>query len=322
MGRRLVAVWVLRGLVALLALWAAFRLLGLESGYPLVAAVAFTPYVTAIGVLVLAVAVWARRWSEALAAVAAVALLAVAVLPRAVPGQPTGPIEGGARLDVLTVNLHLGEADAGAVVELARGREVDLLCAQELTAAAAERLREAGIDELLPERVLSPAEGSSGAGIYSRYPLRPLADVPGGISRMLRARVAVPGAGAVVEVVDVHPFPPTERDASNWRRGLEALPRAEGEGPIRVLAGDFNAGFDHSEFRDLVGSGYVDAAAARGRGLVTTWPADRVWPPPVAIDHVLAEERAHVAGAEVLEAPGSDHRPVLAGIVLPRRERG
>jgi endonuclease/exonuclease/phosphatase family metal-dependent hydrolase len=138
---------------------------------------------------------------------------------------------------------------------------------------------------------------------------------------MLRARVAVPGAGGV-EVVDVHPFPPTERNASNWRRGLEALPRAEGEGPIQILAGDFNASFDHAEFRDVVGGGYVDAAAARGRGLEPTWPADRSLPPPVAIDHVLVEERAHVADAEVLEAPDSDHRPVLARIVVPPRERG
>jgi endonuclease/exonuclease/phosphatase (EEP) superfamily protein YafD len=321
MGRRSVAVWGLRALVALLALWAGFRLLGLERGYPLVALVALTPYIAAIGVLVLSAAVYVRRWAEALAAAVAVALLAVAVLPRAVPGQSTGPIDEGVPLDVLTVNLHVGEADAAAVAELALRGEVDLLCAQELTAAAAERLRGAGMDELLPEQELSPAEGSSGAGIYSRYPLRPLADVPEGISRMLRARVGVPGAGAV-EVVDVHPFPPTEDNASRWRRGLEALPRADGEGPILVLAGDFNAGFDHAEFRDLVGSGYVDAAAARGRGLATTWPADGAWPPPVAIDHVLTDERAHVADADVLEAPDSDHRPVLARLVLPPRERG
>jgi endonuclease/exonuclease/phosphatase (EEP) superfamily protein YafD len=322
MRRRTVAIWALRGGVALLGLWAAFRLLGLERGYPLVALVAFTPYVAAISVLVLALAAYARRWPEAIAAGVAVALLAVGVLPRAIPAQPTGPIEGGVALNVLTVNFHLGAADAEAVVDLIRAGDVDLLSAQELTGAASGRLRRAGIDALLSERELSLApEGSSGAGLYSRYPLRQLEDVPGGISRMLRARIRVPGA-AGVEIVAVHPFPPTERNASNWRQGLEALPRAEDDGPVRILAGDFNATFDHAEFRDLVGSGYVDAAAAQGKGLAATWPADRTWAPPVTIDHVLADERVHVAGAEIVEVPGSDHRAVLADLVLPAAERG
>ncbi len=319
-GRRRILVWSLRVLILLSGVWAVFRLLGLESGYPLVALIAFTPYAAAIAVLVLAIAVFARRWAEVLAAAIVVVLFAIAVLPRAVPGQPTGPIQGGVALDVLTVNLHVGEADAAMVADLVRREGVDLLSAQEMTAAAAERLRDAGIDDVLPEQELSPAEGSSGAGIYSRYPLRPLANVPGGISRMLRARVAIPGAPT--EVVAVHPFPPTERNASNWRRGLEALPRAEGAGPIRILAGDFNASFDQAEFRALVGSGYVDAAAARGRGLEPTWSADRSFPPPVTIDHVLADERVHVAGVEVFAAPDSDHRPVLAELILPAGERG
>jgi endonuclease/exonuclease/phosphatase (EEP) superfamily protein YafD len=323
-GGRRAAVWVVRGLAALLCAWAAFRLLGLERGYPLVAVVALTPYVAAAGVLALAVTVHARRRPEAVATGIAAVLLAVAVLPRAIPSQPTGPIAGGVEVQVLTVNLGLGEADAAAVTEAVRKEGVDLLSAQELTDDAAERLRGAGIDELLPEQELRPAPGGSGgAGIYSRHPLQPRTEVPGGISRMLRARIGVPGADPV-EVVAVHPFPPTERNASDWREGLEALPRSEADskGTIRILAGDFNATFDHAEFRDLVGSGYVDAAAARGRGLSPTWPADRSWAPPVTIDHVLVDERVHVSEAAVVEIPGTDHRAVVADLVLSASERG
>jgi endonuclease/exonuclease/phosphatase (EEP) superfamily protein YafD len=322
LGRR-VAIWALRGIVVLLGAWAAFRLLGLERGYPLVAVVAVTPHVAATAVLVLAIALHARRWPESIAAGIAVVLLAVAVLPRAVPRQPTGPIVGGVELDVLTVNLGLGGADATAVAELVRAEGVDLFSTQELTHAAARRLREAGLDRLLPRQHLDPTpEGSSGAGLYTRHPMRPLPSVPGGISRMLHARVEVNGAGPV-EVVAVHPFPPTERNASQWRAGLEALPRADAGagGTMRVLAGDFNATFDHAEFRDLVASGYVDAAAARGLGLEPTWPVGRVWAPPVTIDHVLVDDRVHVAGVEVIEVPGTDHRAVLAELVLPPQPR-
>jgi endonuclease/exonuclease/phosphatase (EEP) superfamily protein YafD len=322
LGHR-VAIWALRGIVVLLGAWAAFRLLGLERGYPLVAAIALTPYAAAAAALVLATTVHARRWPESVAAGIAVVLLAVAVLPRAVPGQPTGPMDRGLALEVMTVNLRLGEADATAVAEVVRRERVDVLLAVELTGAAERRLREVGLEEMLPRRHLEPAPGSSGAGLYSRYPVRPLPSVPGGISRMLRARVGVAGA-VPVEVVAVHPFPPTERNASQWRAGLDALPRAEvgGGGRMRILAGDFNATFDHAEFRDLLASGYVDAAAARGRGLEPTWPVGRVWAPPVTIDHVLVDDRAHVAGVEVVEVPGTDHRAVLAELVLPPRVGG
>jgi len=244
-------------------------------------------------------------------------LLAIAVLPRAIPAQPAEPIEGGVRYDVLTQNTRLGDADAEAIAALVREGEVDVLSVQELTHDAAGRLRDAGIDALLPHQELSPTEvGSSGAGLYSRHPLRRLPDVPGGVSRQVHAVAEVPGAGEV-ELVAVHPFPPTERSATRWREGLEGLPRATPD-RLRILPGDFNASFDHEPFRDLVATGYVDVAAARGKGLAMTWPSGRVFPPQVAIDHVLVDERVHVADAQVHTVPGSDHRAVLARLELPR----
>jgi endonuclease/exonuclease/phosphatase (EEP) superfamily protein YafD len=315
-GRR-VAAWALRVAIGLLAIWTIARLLGLERGYPLVAVVAFTPYVAAISVLVLAAALFVRRWPEAAAAGLVAALLAIAVLPRAIPHQPAGPIEGGVTYDVLTSNVRLGDADAEAIAELVRRGGADLLSVQELTRGEADRLREAGIDELLPHHELSPTRaGSSGAGLYSRYPLRRLDNVQGGVSRQVHVLADVPGAGPV-ELVAVHPYPPTRRHATRWREGLEGLPPAPESGPVRILAGDFNSGFDHDVFRELVGTGYVDAAMARGQGLAATWPSNRALPLPVTIDHVLADERVHVAGAEVFTIPASDHRAVLASLVLP-----
>ena len=309
--------WALRAALSLLALWALVRAIGVEAGYPLVALLAFTPYVLAVAVLALAVAACVRRWPEAAVAALLVAVFAALVLPRAFPNQETAPIEGGVELDVLTVNLRLGEADAEAIVGIVDRGDVDLLSVQELTTDEVARLRSAGIDELLPEQELSPTpDGSSGAGLYSRHPLEPLEEVPGGISRMVRALVTVPGAEAV-DVVAVHPFPPNSLTTAQWRSGLAALPPADASGPIGLLAGDFNATFDHEVFRDLVATGYVDAAAARGRGLEATWPSARVKAPPVTIDHVLADERVHVAAVEIDDVPGTDHRAVLARLRLP-----
>ena len=68
----------------------------------------------------------------------------------------------------------------------------------------------------------------------------------------------------------------------------------------------------------MVDSGYEDAAAETGTGLRATWPAGRRFPPPVTIDHVLADARCGVRSARVLDVPRSDHRAVLAELELPR----
>jgi endonuclease/exonuclease/phosphatase (EEP) superfamily protein YafD len=70
--------------------------------------------------------------------------------------------------------------------------------------------------------------------------------------------------------------------------------------------------------RDLIATGYRDAADIMGDGFVTTWPYDGTRLPPVTIDHVLADRRIGVRGFEALRLPGSDHRPILATLLLPR----
>jgi hypothetical protein len=44
-------------------------------------------------------------------------------------------------------------------------------------------------------------------------------------------------------------------------------------------------------------------------------------PPPVTIDHVLADARCGWRAVRVFPVPHSDHRAVLAELVLPRRPR-
>jgi hypothetical protein len=70
--------------------------------------------------------------------------------------------------------------------------------------------------------------------------------------------------------------------------------------------------------RDLIGSGYSDAAEATGRGLEMTWPnTGRRFPPPVTIDHILIDDRGAVRDYAVLDVPGTDHRAIFAELALP-----
>jgi endonuclease/exonuclease/phosphatase (EEP) superfamily protein YafD len=314
----IVAVWAL---VALGVVWTAIRGFGLERGYPLVPLIAYTPLVAIAALVLVATALALRVWAAAGAAALVAVALGALVLPRAF-GDDRPDVPQGIGLTVLASNLKYGEGDPGVVVELVREHDVDVLCVQELTPRAALGLRRAGIDSLLPERLLIPEPGTEGSGIYARHPLKELGTgrlgAPG--FAMASATVTVPVAGTV-ELTSVHPVPPTNASAvSEWAAGLSALPRATPDAGLRILAGDFNATLDHAEFRDIVDSGYVDAADGAGEGLSPTWSEDRllgILPPPVTIDHVLADERIGVGDVSVHEIPGSDHRAVLAELFLP-----
>lgn len=309
-----VAVWTSALLVAGFAV---VRALGVETGYPLVPLVAYTP-VVAVAALVLATVLGAmRRWIAAVLVAAAAVVLVANVLPRAIPGQDSEA--QGPSLRVMTANIKFGEADARELARLVRRKGVELLSVQELTPNAVGRLRRAGLMRSLPHHALDPAPKSSGGGLLSAMPLRRVqggASTRGRIS-LPRARLEVPEA-IPVEVSVVHPPPPiSSGDVDRWEGDLEALPGASLRGPARMLLGDFNATLDHARLRELIASGYVDAADAKGGGLAPTWPVGRLLPPPVTIDHVLVDQRIQVAEVSIHDLEGTDHRAVMADVVLP-----
>src|SRR5689334_8593888 len=149
--------------------WAAVRLLGWEQG-PLVQLVAFTPYAALWSFVPLLAALLSRKWLVAVAAALATVMFAVAVLPRALPDRDQGPA-GGVPVTVMTINMFIGAADPAAVVRLVREHDVAILAVQEFTPESAAGLRAAGLDELLPHHALADEIGTTGSGLYSRFPM-------------------------------------------------------------------------------------------------------------------------------------------------------
>jgi len=299
-------------------LWALVRTLGLDGGYPLVPMIAFTPYAAATSILPLAVALVAREWVVAAVAALALVALVAAVAPRAFGGGETAPASaGGQRLVVMTANLRLGQANAAAVLALAREHDVDVLSLQELTPAAVRRLDAAGARELLPGRALAPRARAAGTGLLARRPLRLLVEpIPEGRAQ-LRAALGLPN-GEELRLVAVHPYPPVSRKSEGlWNEVLRALPDARAGRHRHVLLGDFNATLDHSELRAVIDRGYADAADATGQGLRPTWPVGRRAYPPLTLDHVLVERSIAVRRVSVHRIAGSDHRAVVAELALP-----
>jgi endonuclease/exonuclease/phosphatase (EEP) superfamily protein YafD len=310
--RTLVA-WLL---AAVCAGWAVMRAFGLEEGFPLVPLMSYTPFVVVGCAVVVVVAIVLRRRGAALLAALAAVALAGMVAPRALGGPSDPEGTAGPRLRVLTVNMHLGRASAPALVALVRAARPDVLSVQEVTPDLVRRLDAAGLGELMPHFVLEPRADARGTALYARVPLAAGEPPPGTVSVMATARAQVEGAGAV-ELTAVHPPPPLRRPIGVWDDDLRALPAADPQGVLRILAGDFNATLDHAELRRLIDTGYEDAAATVGAGLRPTWPQGRRVPPPVTIDHVLADERCGVREVTIHTIPGTDHRAVFAELVLP-----
>jgi endonuclease/exonuclease/phosphatase family metal-dependent hydrolase len=262
----------------------------------------------------LALGLTGRHRSAATAAVAA-ATLGLIVGMRSVPRRQPGA--SGPVLRLLTANLFVGRADEQIVLDRVRQTGADVLFVQELTTEAANRLKDAGLNDLLPYSRIELQGGPRGSGIYSRFPLAEGPTVPPVRAAQPTALLELPG-GESVELICVHPSAPAppRRGAARFRQELAILP-PPGSRP-RVLAGDFNATFDHAAFRDVLRLGYVDAARQLGKALTPTWgPPGRA--AMFTLDHVLVNQSCAVRAYSVLGLSGSDHRAVFTEIQLPER---
>jgi endonuclease/exonuclease/phosphatase (EEP) superfamily protein YafD len=304
------------------ACWTAVRLLGIERGAPWMQLMSFTPYVAAAAAVPPIVAAVTRQWWQAGVAAVLAAVLIGLMVPRVVadsaPASATG--RDGTPVRVVTANLMIGQADITTLMGIVRQHDADVLAVQELTPAAAARLETAGLSTLLPYHSLHPMPGPGGSAVYSRYPLRDT-----GVRRMpaghLQAfgTVLVPGSRPLL-VESAHPCAPSgARGTGRWAREMALQPRATPAGPMRILLGDFNSTLDHERLRQLVGSGYTDAAEAAGAGLQPTWfGLISRFVPPIVIDHVLVDRRIGVGAVAVQPLPGSDHRAVYAALTVAR----
>lgn len=225
---------------------------------------------------------------------------------------------GGRDVVVLTANLRLGSADPHAVVAAVRAHHVDVLMLEELTTPELAALKAAGLDGELPYGEPSARNNASGTGLFSRYPLDGARIDYDFAFSLVTARVRIPGVSAEPSVVALHVFGPyPARYTAEWAAELGRLPRllAAQVGPV-LVGGDFNATIDVPQFRGLLRNGYADATEQAGAGFTPTYPADRAFPPLLAIDHVLT--RGAVAhSVDSIELPGSDHRGLLVTVRLP-----
>lgn len=284
--------------------------------HPLLILAAGSPYLS-VGAALASVLLLAsnQRWW---AAAGALVLMAAAVLVQAPRLIPDGHGEGVA-VRVVTVNLRLGQADPTSIVALARSR-ADVLIVQELTPDSVDSLT--GLAAEFPYRVIDPDPSATGVGIWSRYRLNQSIKISGYELGMLSATVEVPGVAAEPLILAAHLMGPWPQPIDVWRREIASMSRTlddvarwAGDACV-IVGGDFNATADMRPFRQLLESGYHDAAAQAGAGLKPTYPATGWLPPLIGIDHILTRN-CSATDMGTVRVDGTDHLAVFATIQLP-----
>lgn len=331
-----------------------FRAIPAQWPTPVVQLLSFTPWMVVPAVLALGLALAGRRvWVNAAAAVLLAAQL-FWLFPldagRSLPGQSAAATS----LTAMNINSEFGQADAAEIVRLVRENGVDLLTVQEHTQDLEDSLASEGLGSLLPHRISSPTDDGAGSAIYSAHPMQALGVLPDTPFQMPTVRLAIEDTGrtSTLDVTNVHALPPVDVRVAQWRSDLAALGRlaaqdrpaagtaaspaagtaagtaAHGSPPglpaNRLLIGDFNATYDHSEFRAVLdgganGSGLklVDVGTAAGLRLVPSWPMEGMPLPGITIDHLVTSPQIASSGYAVHRIPGTDHAAVLATLRIP-----
>ena len=311
--RRAVTV-VLAVASVLLSVPALVRLVGDHGHRPWVLLAVTVPFTVLPLVVVAAGFLVLRRWRWV--ALPAVPLLLVCVwyVPLFV-GSSAGT---GTPLTVMTANLRYGGADPFRVVRLVKDHHVDLLATEELTTAAVNDLRGAGLETELPYFVGTPDEkdGPDGSGLWSRYPLTRQADWPLRFNNP-GAVVAAPSGDLLVRVV--HLAPPVAEEKGVYRHDYDGLLRAARSLPRSIptiVVGDFNATLDNSLPRTMADGRLRDAGELAGSGLLRTWGREPGSTKLLDLDHVFVDHRFGARSTTVADLPDSDHAALIARLVV------
>ena len=278
--------------------------------------------VTGVAVAVLVViAAATRRWRITAASGVLFTVCGALAVPSLL-GHTVSPAHDD--LVVMSANLEYGDADARSLVTAVREHRVDVLVLLEITPAAVERLKAAGLDALLPEAAGRSRQDAGGTIIRSRVPLSLLDSGIGQVSTDAFDEPVVTlrrPAGQVL-LRAVHSLPPSPWGATDWRSSLNLLQGWRERQPVDqplVMAGDFNSSQGHPGFRQVADT-MTDAHRAAGQGWVRTWPQGRrLLRPFIQLDHVLVRG-LDVVDAGVVHLPGSDHAAVWARLA-PTKSR-
>jgi endonuclease/exonuclease/phosphatase (EEP) superfamily protein YafD len=213
-------------------------------------------------------------------------------------------------LSVVHANLQFDNIRISDVAAAIEPLGVDVVTFSEYTPHHARILRATRLATAYPHRIEMPAPLASGTALWSRHPVRWVSP-PATRHHTIVGDVEL-GTGSI-RVVVVHAQSPVGHHGQ-WYDDLSLLSELRSEQPA-VMTGDFNAGWWHPEFRQIVRNGWRDVHVVVGRGLSPSWPVDhRLVPAFARLDHALINDGLTVDDVGDFPIPGSDHRGLVVTV--------
>lgn len=281
--------------------------------YPMADSVAhFRFHLTAVMLLTAVLLAVARDWRPVGLALA-VAIAGIAGMAPAIPFWGTVAADGEApTITMVQLNLSFRNTTPEAVAAFIRREHADIVTLQEVTGKTGR------VMELLkgnyPFHVRCPFARVGGVAVLSRLPKAP-GVAQGCVEGQGMAWMRVMAGGQPVSVASLHlnwPYPFRQgRQIGQLENHLRNIPR-----PV-ILAGDFNAApWSHAVDRIAQAT---DTAVAGGLRFSFDIGYRGWWPTiPMPIDHILLPEGLAPLDVTLGPGPGSDHRSVIARVVLPK----
>ncbi len=317
-----IPLWVATGLLAVIAV---MRLVAWDDFEPFAVLNTVTAFVFLPTWIVLIVAAVGRRFVLAGAALLIGLAQVIFLLPELTAAEPVPTwASRSPHIALLDANVYSGNSSmAGYAKEISETRP-QLVTMEEANPVDVVQLERAGVLDDLPYRFEVKRYDPAAFFIASRYPLGHTSVVSyDGRPLIVETTLQLPTGPQDLWVV--HTIAPLPSSFTDWQGMLSTIARrVEARGPDGLLVvGDFNATWGNKGFRQILGDGMTDAAAARGKPFDMTWSQTKpVIPPIVRIDHILTGPAVAVTQIRTDVGPGSDHRDLIATVAFDKPTRG
>jgi endonuclease/exonuclease/phosphatase (EEP) superfamily protein YafD len=217
---------------------------------------------------------------------------------------------------LLDANVYFNNPSMSGYVSQIRAVRPQLLTMEECTPNDVAQLRARGALAGLPYQFEVYGTDPFIFFIASKYPLSGThVEYFRNIPLAVETVVARPSGPQTVWVVHtIAPLPVSFRQWKGEISEIHDLVRAHGIQGL-LLVGDFNSTWNNKGFRQILSTGMIDAAAARGDALAMTWSQTMGPLPPFArLDHMLTGTGVAVTRIATEPGPGSDHRDLVATV--------
>lgn len=253
-------------------------------------------------------------WASGVACVVLL-LNAAFVLPEVWPARQVD----GARepaVSLLVANVLTSNSDVRPLQRLIQREAPDIVGLLEVDARWVHAMRY--LRGRYPHHLEDPRSDNFGLALYSRLPFTAHELVDLAETDVNAALVRLEVEGRPLAILLAHSLPPAGSRYSSLRNAqladIARVRRLHRDADF-VVVGDLNTAPWSPHYRSLVGAAEL-RSAARGHGLVPTWPAQLIGPLRIPIDHGLISPGLRALSFRPGPPIGSDHLPILLDVAF------